>query len=64
MISRPGSGKWVFAILVAILLVVGWAFPSQTQFVLKFIGDLIVLNLKALYDSLLLAIHQRWGAHP
>lgn len=53
MMSTPGSGKWVFAVCIAILLVVGWAFPQGTLFVLKFVKDLIVLNLQAFYDYLI-----------
>ena len=57
MISTPGSGKWVFALVIAILLAVGWAFPDQTFFVLKFIRDLIVMNVKALFDSVAHQVH-------
>jgi hypothetical protein len=57
MISTPGSGKWVFAVVIAILLAVGWAFPTQTFFVLKFTRDLIVMNLRDLFNSIAQQIH-------
>lgn len=57
MISTPGSGKWVFAVVIAILLAVGWAFPDQTFFILKFTRDLIVINLNDFCNSIAQQIH-------
>jgi len=52
MISAPGSGKWVFSVFFAILLVVTWCYPHQVYFVLKFVWDLIVINLRPLLESI------------
>jgi hypothetical protein len=56
MISSGGSGKWVFSVFFAILLVVTLCYPQQVLFMLKFLWDLIVLNvhpiLKAIFDSM------------
>lgn len=52
MMGTAGSGKWVFAVFIAILLVVGWAFPHQTLFALKFVKDIVVLNLQAFWAYL------------
>ena len=57
MMGTAGSGKWVFAVSIAILLVVGWAFPHQTLFVLKFVRDIVVLNLQAFWNYLADLVH-------
>ena len=48
-----GSGKWVLAIFAAILLAVTTAYPSQVLFVLKFVWDLIVLNVQPVLEDLI-----------
>ena len=53
-----GSTKGFLAILFAILLVVSIAFWSQTQFVARFIYDLIVLNGRAALQPVLEYLHQ------
>lgn len=50
---EQGSGKWVLAILAAILLAVTVAYPHEVLFLLKFIRDIIVLNVQPLWDDLL-----------
>ena len=57
MMSTAGSGKWVFAVSIAILLVIGWTFPHQTLFVLKFVKDIVVLNLQAFWNYLADLVH-------
>ena len=51
-----GSGRWVLIMFGVILLTITIAYPQQVLFVLKFIWDLIVLNLQPLLDSLHKAI--------
>ena len=50
---EQGSGKWVFAVFAAILLVVTVAYPHEVLFLLKFVWDIIVLNVQPLWDDLL-----------
>lgn len=47
-----GSGRWVIVMFGVILLVITLCYPQQVLFVLKFIWDLMVLNLQPLLDSL------------
>jgi hypothetical protein len=59
MISPAGSGKWVFAVIFAILLVVTFSYPHQVWFTVKFCWDIIVLNVHNLVDPWI----QRWHSH-
>ena len=46
-----GVKKNLLALLIAILLVVGLSYWSQTHFMVKFVWDLIVINLKSLWEA-------------
>ncbi len=48
-----GSGKWVLAVFVAIVLAVTVAYPHEVFFLLKFVWDIIVLNVQPFWDALL-----------
>lgn len=52
MKSGYGSSKWVLTIFFVILLVVVLAYPQRALFVLKFIWDLIVLNVGPVLENL------------
>ena len=51
MAYSEGSGKAIAAILVALVAVVAIANWQSTLFVLKFVWDLIVINLQPLLDK-------------
>lgn len=54
---REGSYKWPFAIIFAVLVALGICYWPQTKFILKFLWDLLLINL----DPLIKAIHYRTG---
>lgn len=49
---REGSYKWPFAIIASVLLALGFCYWHQTQFILKFLWDLVVINLTPLLEKL------------
>jgi hypothetical protein len=59
MISSPGSGKWVFAVFLSILAAITIGYPHQVFFFLKFVGDLIAINLRPLTEN----ISKHWPFH-
>ncbi|HVZ81707.1 MAG TPA: hypothetical protein VHE12_13035 [bacterium] len=61
MMATPGSGKWVAAMIFAILVAVVWTFPQQTLFLLKFFRDLVALNLQSFFDSVAQMVHQHFS---
>jgi len=50
--SGEGSSKWVFTLLFVIILVVTLAYPQRVLFMLKFVWDLIVLDVTPLLENL------------
>jgi hypothetical protein len=46
-----GSGKWILAVIAVVLAVIGWCYPSQCLFVLRFIWDLIGLNFRPILQA-------------
>jgi hypothetical protein len=46
-----GSGKWILAVIAVVLAVIAWCYPSQCLFILRFIRDLIVLNLRPILQA-------------
>jgi len=52
MSSGEGSSKWFFALIFSILIVVAVAYPHQVCFVLKFVWDLIVLNVAPVIENI------------
>ncbi|GEM_PF-6910804 len=46
-----GNGRGIFIMMGVVLALVAFFYPHQVLFVLKFIWDLIVLNLQPLLDS-------------
>jgi hypothetical protein len=54
---REGSYKWPFAIIFAVLVALGFCYWPQTKFILKFLWDLLLINL----DPLIKAIHAKIG---
>jgi len=51
MAYSEGSGKAIGAILLALVVVVAATNWETTQFVLRFIWDLVVINIKSFIDS-------------
>jgi hypothetical protein len=54
---REGSYKWAFAIFFAILVAIGLCYPHQCLFLLKFLWDLVVINL----EPVIKAVHEKLG---
>lgn len=52
MSSGGGSYKWPLALLISILGVVIVAYPHQVWFMLKFVWDLIVLNVTPVIENI------------
>jgi len=51
MMYSEGTGKAIAAILLAVTVAVAAAFWQTTQFVLRFVWDLVVINLHAFIES-------------
>ncbi len=60
MIASEGSWKWVLSIFIAIILVVICCYPHEVLFVLTFIWDLIVLNVRPLIEEITQFISEHW----
>lgn len=60
MIASEGSGKWVFSVFFAILLVVTLCYPHQVLFMLKFLWDLLVLNVVPFIHEIIQDITKHW----
>jgi hypothetical protein len=60
MISSGGSGKWVFSVFFAILLVITLCYPHQVLFLLKFLWDLVVLNVRPFFQEIFENMAKHW----
>ncbi|HTC22617.1 MAG TPA: hypothetical protein VK859_17305 [bacterium] len=60
MISSGGSGKWVVSIFLSLLLVITLCYPHQVLFMLKFLWDLIVLNVGPFLQELFKNMAKHW----
>ncbi len=60
MIASGGSGKWVFSIFFAVLLVITLCYPQQVLFILKFLWDLLVLNFLPSIKELFQNFSKHW----
>ena len=58
-----GSTKGFLAVLFAVLLAVSLAFWPETKFVLRFLGDLLFMNGRDGWHSLMTYLHLFWQNH-
>ena len=49
---REGSYKWAFALLGALIIAFALCYPTESLFLLKFLWDLIVINVTPLLQKL------------
>jgi hypothetical protein len=53
---NEGTTKAMWAVFAAILIAVAAAYWDKTLFLLRFVWDLIVINIRPLFQS----IHEHW----
>jgi len=50
--STEGSGNWVLAIFFVIFVAACLAYPHQMLFLAQFLWDILLKNLRDLFDSI------------
>jgi|GEM_PF-3250883 hypothetical protein len=49
---KEGSYKWPLAFVISLLVAFGLCYPTESLFILKFLWDLIVINVTPLLQKL------------
>jgi hypothetical protein len=60
MISSGRSGKWMLTLFLSILLVITLCYPHEVLFMLKFLWDLAVLNVRPFLQELFRNMAKHW----
>jgi hypothetical protein len=54
---KEGSTKGIFAIIIALLMVVAYCYPHEVTFLAKLVWDVIVINVRPVLQNIADSFH-------